>query len=1417
MKKLFTFLPYGWGKLTAHIWFYTNFTKTGLCISISLLLCYALATAQPTLVKDINAQFIQKLNPLAPTNVNGILYFSGYDAIHGQELWRSDGTPEGTYLVKDINPGLGNSNPSRLIEVNGTLYFIANQYEKAISYYTKTGGYELWKSDGTLAGTQLVNSVDLGSWEIEEGGPAPILLTKAGNTVFYSSGNNPYSYTLSSTRGVNIGIQRGFDEEDNTLFTEVNNTLYISGVTSYGNALIRTDGTEEGTSLLKEYAGALPRNLTSVNGTLFFTVYDPINKHALWKSDGTTEGTVLVKSIPDMSYSFQFNSPTAMNGTLFFSVGSILWKSNGTAEGTVPVKEFASNSFVNSLRAVNGTLFFIANDDISGEGLWKSDGTPNGTVKINITLPGDAGINMGMQSNGILYFSTYENYPSHDFSLWRSDGTTTGTFKLADFTNPLHYFNQIMYYTDVNGKMFFVPDYNDLWKSDGTLAGTVKINITSSEEASDNANPQYVISTAGNLYFGASDGLNGQELWKSDGTSGGTVLVKDINPGLASGNPQYLTAASNIVYFAAKDSTNGQELWRTDGTAAGTVLVKDINPGPDHANPKNLIHVNGTLFFTAYHPSYGEELWKSDGTAAGTILVKEIIAGINEYDSPFNNMTAVNSLLYFTTIDEMYRTELWKSDGTAAGTVLVKDINPGGSDEVGNLIHVNGTLFFTANNGTNGVELWKSDGTAAGTTLVKDIVSGGNGSYPHQLIHVDGLLYFVNRDNSTIWKSDGTAAGTTLFRDLSAIRPFPSITSLTYANGKLYFFDWEYFEYGEDGLGDLWVSEVAANESLIKLKDNFITDYFSIPSVNLVNINGILYFKIINGSSGEELWRTDGTPSGTGLIDGTSPIRSNTSWLTTLNNILYFNAFSTATGNELWKYDLATCVGVPDKNVLLQGGNVCTGQDGKIIIKASEANVRYQAFINNAALGVPVTGGGDITLTIQAVSLNSGNNQFTIKAISCTSVFLSDTATITVTATCEELCSATGSILQEVWLNVAGNSVSAIPVSIVPSSSTQLTSFETIPNQGDNYGERIRGYLCVPNTGTYTFYIAGDDKCELYLSTDDDPAKKTRIASVPYFTAMKLWTKYPEQKSIAIPLQAGKKYYIEALHKEGTGNDQVAVGWQTPAQSAISVIPGSVLSPYIPQGAGKLSREFWANVEGYQISNIPLTTAATTTDEVTMFEQATNQGNNYGQRFRGYLHPQVSGNYRFFIAGDDKGELYLSTDEDPAKKVKIASITASTSLRQWNKYASQQSAVIALVAGRKYYIEALHKENTGNDNISVGWQLPNQTSIAVIAGTYLSPFLASPTVSQARVGVEESFVNKVSLYPNPFESKLTLANSQAGKRYITVVDNLGRTIYQTTTQGVQTELNLAHLKTGVYVVKISAEDGQTQAVRVVKK
>jgi hypothetical protein len=160
----------------------------------------------------------------------------------------------------------------------------------------------------------------------------------------------------------------------------------------------------------------------------------------------------------------------------------------------------------------------------------------------------------------------------------------------------------------------------------------------------------------------------------------------------------------------------------------------------------------------------------------------------------------------------------------------------------------------------------------------------------------------------------------------------------------------------------------------------------------------------------------------------------------------------------------------------------------------------------------------------------------------------------------------TGSISREKWTGISSSTaISTIPLGNTPNISDTLTSFEAETNSGDNYGQRIRGYITAPATGIYTFWIASDDNGELWLSTSSNPAGKSLIASVPTWTYQRSWTDHSSQKSAQITLTQGQRYYIEALQKEANAGDHLAVGWAKPGQATTTpseIIPGSVLSPY---------------------------------------------------------------------------------------------------------------------------------------------------------------------------------------------------------------------------------------------------------------
>jgi len=160
-------------------------------------------------------------------------------------------------------------------------------------------------------------------------------------------------------------------------------------------------------------------------------------------------------------------------------------------------------------------------------------------------------------------------------------------------------------------------------------------------------------------------------------------------------------------------------------------------------------------------------------------------------------------------------------------------------------------------------------------------------------------------------------------------------------------------------------------------------------------------------------------------------------------------------------------------------------------------------------------------------------------------------------------CAGTGSLLREQWDNVSGNTVASIPTGSTPSSSAAITQFEAPAQSGTNYAARVRGYLCVPQSGAYTFWLVADDAAELYLSTTDQPAAKVRIATCAGWTASNRdFTRYASQKSAPVQLQAGQRYYVEALHKQEWGSGYLAVAWQLPDGTRQEPVPGSALIPF---------------------------------------------------------------------------------------------------------------------------------------------------------------------------------------------------------------------------------------------------------------
>ena len=308
------------------------------------------------MVKDIEADLVNEANNF--TSVGSRLFFT-FEGAEGKELWTSDGTGAGTKIVEDINPGpssgLASATVQRVeeyVEFDGSLFFRADDGD----------GFELWRSDGTPAGTFKVKDIN--------GGPGG------------SMGFNPWFATLG-------------DE----LFFATDFEFY------------KTDGTGPGTVEVKDFVPD-PTDTTAVGGALYFR-----DVNTLYKSDGTAAGTDVVGVLDGQPLHL-----TDFNGTLYFGMddgvfGQELWRSDGTLAGTERLTDLnpAGGSLVNELTVSGDHLYFRGDDGSTGVELWQaySDVTPPET-----TIDSGPGEGETIETDSATFtFSSNETGASFDCTL----------------------------------------------------------------------------------------------------------------------------------------------------------------------------------------------------------------------------------------------------------------------------------------------------------------------------------------------------------------------------------------------------------------------------------------------------------------------------------------------------------------------------------------------------------------------------------------------------------------------------------------------------------------------------------------------------------------------------------------------------------------------------------------------------------------------------------------------------------------------------------------------------------------------------------------------------------------------------------------------------------------------------------------
>lgn len=530
----------------------------------------------PQIVKDISPDADS-----APSNlidVNGTLFFTVDNDANGVDLWKSNGTNEGTVKVQEIS-GDSNSSESVLLTVlDGSLYFVA------------ANGTELWTSDGTDVGTTLVSDLS-------------------------NSGTSITGLTL-------------FDQ---SLFFTVDDDG------SNKVRLWKSDGTTEGTKFIKDISAggssSNAPNFTEAAGKLFFTA----NKK-LWSTDGTQASTVKMSNVKP--FVDEQSNMVEFDGKLYFvgnNKGKDLWVSDGTETGTQRVKDFTNNKnnvAVRHLTVFNGSLFFTTNADNMGKELWMTDGTEAGTRLFKDIRSGGATSNASPRYltvfNDKLFFRANDGDGNE---LWVSDGNPdnpAGTFKLKDINGAqpsdpedLTVHGGILYFTAIGS------EGRELWQTDGTESGTVQVSdINLGRQGSF---PDHLTTVGKTLFFSADDGTNGEDLWALEQncflpgtqilTDKGDIAIENLQIGdrvkTADGGLQSIKwiGRQTVVPKTVRNPLRSYPIQIKAGALGPSLPKRDLYVSPDHAllfedllinagalvNDVSIVQMNPTQTFTYYH------------------------------------------------------------------------------------------------------------------------------------------------------------------------------------------------------------------------------------------------------------------------------------------------------------------------------------------------------------------------------------------------------------------------------------------------------------------------------------------------------------------------------------------------------------------------------------------------------------------------------------------------------------------------------------------------------------------------------------------------------------------------------------------------------------------------------------------------